>query len=78
MDAEVYPEFVEEFVISWYELMGDLGGVIGLWLGASFVGVLHFFEFVIKDVIFNLKWQKMAKKASAQSNGHSNVALDQM
>ncbi len=63
IDSEVYPEFREESVIHWYQLMGDLGGVIGLWLGASFVGVLHFIEFVLRDFI----WTRRLKRVISQS-----------
>lgn len=44
----VYPKFEEYVSYTFQNLMGDLGGTIGLWMGASFLSIIHVLIFFAK------------------------------
>ncbi len=44
----VYPKFEEYVSYTLQNMMGDLGGTIGLWMGASFLSIIHVIVFFAK------------------------------
>lgn len=48
IDSMIFPLFEEKSVISIKLFLTQLGGNLGLWLGASFLGLLHIFVFILK------------------------------
>uniref|UniRef100_A0A914WH14 Uncharacterized protein n=1 Tax=Plectus sambesii TaxID=2011161 RepID=A0A914WH14_9BILA len=43
-----YPVFAQQYSWSLITVLSNVGGVAGVWLGASFVGVIHILAFIFK------------------------------
>ena len=41
--------------VTWEQVMGNAGGLFGLWLGASMLTFLEFFEFIANIFFFFIK-----------------------
>lgn len=48
----IFPTFQEQLVMDEQGLISNFGGIIGLWLGASFLAFFHLFTYVLKAVLF--------------------------
>ena len=44
--SSLYPIFEERWEITWQNFLGDFGGVVGLWLGASFLTFIDLFVYL--------------------------------
>lgn len=57
-DSFIYPEFREVEAISFKQLLSQLGGNLSLWMGASFIALLHGCMFVIELPFLFVKYMR--------------------
>lgn len=77
VDPFLYP-FVEEFeLIDFRQFLGSLGGNLSLWLGASFIVLVHLVVFMLKILIQQsvIAVKRRSNSIAAGSNSHANSAL---